>query len=145
MSANASLIIVPIATALGTQVLKLGVDRIKGNLDLKHMWDSYGGMPSSHGAFVASLATMVGFSEGWTSAAFAVAAVFAIITIRDAIGFRREIGVHGKILNRLVKEHPAAQSHTYPILSERWGHTPAEITVGCILGIVVAVIAQAFV
>lgn len=139
-----SLVIIPILTAIGTQVLKLGVDHIKGNLDLKHMWDSYGGMPSSHGAFVASLATMVGFAEGWFSAAFAVALVFAIITIRDAIGFRREIGVHGKILNRLVKEHPATQSQTYPVLSERWGHTPAEISVGSAIGVLVGIIAQLF-
>ena len=137
-----SLIIIPILTAVGTQVLKLGFDHIKGNLDLKHMWDSYGGMPSSHGAFVACLATMVGYAAGWTSAAFAVSLVFAIITIRDAVGFRREIGVHGKILNRLVKEHPAAQSHTYPVLAERWGHTPTEIVVGSIIGILVGIIAQ---
>ena len=142
MSANASLIIVPIITAIGTQVLKLGVDQITGNLDLKHMWDSYGGMPSSHGAFVACLTTMVGFSEGWTSSVFAIALVFSILTIRDAIGFRREIGVHGKILNRLVKEHPSTQSHTYPVLSERWGHTPAEITVGSLIGIAIGIIAH---
>ncbi len=139
-----SLVIVPVCTAIGTQVLKLGVDHIKGNLDLKHMWDSYGGMPSSHGAFVACLSTMVGFAAGWTSAAFAIALVFSVITIRDAIGFRHEIGIHGKILNRLVKEHPSAEASTYPVLSERWGHTPAEITVGSLMGIAIGVLAQAF-
>ncbi len=144
MTSTASVIIVPVLTAIGTQVLKLAVDHIKGNLDLRHMWDSYGGMPSSHGAFVASLATMVGFAEGWATPAFAIALVLAILTIRDAIGFRREIGVHGKILNRLVKEHPAAQSHTYPVLSERWGHTPAEIAVGSAIGVLVGILAQLF-
>jgi len=144
MENNWNLIIVPICTAVGTQVIKLGFDHIRGNLDLKHMWAAYGGMPSSHGAFVACLTTMVGFSAGWDSAIFAVAVVFSILTIRDAIGFRREIGVHGKILNRLVKEHPTAQSKTYPILAERWGHTPAEITVGSLLGIAVGIIASIF-
>lgn len=137
---NSSIIIVPILTAIGTQVLKLGFDHIKGNLDLKHMWDSYGGMPSSHAAFVASLTTMVGFSEGLWSAAFAIALVFTVITIRDAFGFRYEIGVHGKILNRLVSELPPEEAKTYPKLSERWGHTLAEIVVGSLIGIVVGVI-----
>ncbi len=144
METGWSLLIIPVVTAIGTQVLKLGVDHIKGNLDLKHMWDSYGGMPSSHGAFVACLTTMVGFHQGIGSAAFAIAAVFSILTVRDAIGFRREIGVHGKILNRLVTEHPSAEASTYPKLSERWGHTPWEITVGSAIGVAVGIIAQAF-
>ena len=139
---NSSIIIVPILTAIGTQVLKLAVDHIKGNLDLKHMWDSYGGMPSSHAAFVASLTTMVGFSEGIWSAAFAIALVFTIITIRDAFGFRYEIGVHGKILNRLVSELPGDEAKTYPKLSERWGHTPEEIAVGSLLGIAIGAVAS---
>lgn len=141
---NSSIVIIPIITAIGTQALKLGVDHIKGNLDLKHMWDSYGGMPSSHAAFVACLSTMVAYSEGLWSAAFAIALVFTIITIRDAFGFRYEIGVHGKILNRLVKEHPSEEAKTYPVLSERWGHTPAEIVVGSGIGILVGIIAQLF-
>lgn len=139
-----SLVIIPIVTAIGTQVLKLGFDHIKGNLDLRHMWDSYGGMPSSHGAFVACLTTMIGFAAGWASAAFAIALVFSAITIRDAIGFRHEIGIHGKILNRLVKEHPSTEANTYPVLSERWGHTPAEIVVGSAIGVLVGIIANLF-
>ncbi len=138
------IIIIPVLTALGVQALKLGVDHIKGNLDLRHMWDSYGGMPSSHAAFVANLTTMAGFMEGWNSAAFAIALVFSVITIRDAVGFRYEIGVHGRILNRLVKEHPSAEAKTYPVLSERWGHTNPEIIVGTLLGIAVGLVAQLF-
>lgn len=141
---NSSIVIVPILTAIGTQVLKLSVDHIKGNLDLKHMWDSYGGMPSSHAAFVACLTTMVGYSAGFWSAAFAIALVFTIITIRDAFGFRYEIGVHGKILNRLVSELPPGEAKTYPRLSERWGHTPAEIVVGSAIGILVGVVTNLF-
>lgn len=141
---NTSLFIIPVATAIGVQALKLGVDHIKGNLDLKHMWDSYGGMPSSHGAFVACLTTMVGFNDGIASTAFAISMVFSILTIRDAIGFRHEIGTHGRILNRLVREHPSEESKTYPVLAERWGHTPLEITVGCAIGILVGLLAQIF-
>ncbi|RJO59130.1 divergent PAP2 family protein [Candidatus Parcubacteria bacterium] len=138
------IVIIPILTALGVQILKLSVDKIKGNLDLKRIWDSYGGMPSSHAAFVACLATMAGYQEGWSSAAFAIALVLAILTVRDAMGFRYEIGVHSKILNRLVREHPQAQAKTYPLLSERWGHTPSQIIVGSLIGIIVGMLAQLF-
>ncbi len=141
---NSEVIIVPFLTAIGTQILKLAVDGIKGNLDLKHMWDSYGGMPSSHAAFVASLTTMVGFEAGWTSPVFALALVFAIVTIRDAAGFRREIGTHGQILNRLVKELPPEEAKTYQKLSERWGHSFSEIVVGSLIGVLVGVLAQLF-
>jgi len=138
------IVIIPILTAIGVQALKLAVDKVKGNLDLKRMWDSYGGMPSSHAAFVACLATMVGFQEGWGSTAFSIALVLAILTVRDAIGFRYEIGVHSKILNRLVKAHPSEEAKTYPHLSERWGHTPAQIIVGSLIGIGAGIIVQLF-
>lgn len=87
---------------------------------------------------------MVAFSEGVWSAAFAIALVFTVITIRDAFGFRYEIGVHGKILNRLVSELPPNEAKTYPKLSERWGHTPAEIAVGTALGVLIGVVASQF-
>ncbi|MFA6587874.1 MAG: divergent PAP2 family protein [Patescibacteria group bacterium] len=138
------IVIIPILTAIGVQALKLAVDKVKGNLDLKRMWDSYGGMPSSHAAFVFSLATLAGFQEGFSSVAFSISLVLAILTVRDAMGFRYEIGVHSKILNRLAKEHPPKEGGNYPHLSERWGHTPAQILVGSLIGIAVGLIAQLF-
>ena len=48
-----------------------------------------GGMPSSHSAFVVSLATCVGKLEGYDSPIFAVAITFALIVMYDAAGVRR--------------------------------------------------------
>src|SRR4029079_6709875 len=58
-----------------------------------------GGMPSSHSAFVASLATCLGLKEGWTSSIFMLATGFAIITMHDAAGLRMAAGRQAVLLN----------------------------------------------
>ena len=51
-----------------------------------------GGMPSSHAAGATALATTCGFHAGFHSIEFALAAVFAIVTMFDAQGVRRSAG-----------------------------------------------------
>ncbi|MFH1235415.1 MAG: divergent PAP2 family protein [Parcubacteria group bacterium] len=131
------LLIVPIAAGLIVQAIKLLTDGIRGNFDFKHMWASYGGMPSSHAAFVAALATEVGLKEGIESTAFAIAAVFGILILRDALGLRTHIGRQGKALNALIRNyHPDAQD-AIPPLEERIGHTPAQLIIGAMLGVLI--------
>src|SRR5690554_6470038 len=60
---------------------------------------STGGMPSSHSAAVTALTTGVGLEAGFDSSLFAVAALFAIITMYDAAGVRRQAGEHAAIIN----------------------------------------------
>jgi len=114
------------------QIIELTIDGIPNNLNWQHLFADYGGMPSSHAALVASLATIVGLSEGSDSAVFAVAFILAIIVIRDAIGFRREIGKNAVLTNMLAQEifpeNPKVQ------LTERIGHTKAEVFAGLIVG-----------
>lgn len=61
-----------------------------------------GGMPSSHSAFVCSLAVTAGRIEGWDSVAFAICFVMASVVMYDAMGVRRAAGEHAKVLNRIV-------------------------------------------
>ena len=49
-----------------------------------------GGMPSSHSATVCALATATGIRYGGGSFEFALAAVFAIVVMYDAMGVRQE-------------------------------------------------------
>ena len=63
---------------------------------------STGGMPSSHSAMVTALATGVAIESGLNSPLFAVATVFAIVTMYDASGVRRQAGKHATVLNQLV-------------------------------------------
>ncbi len=93
-----------------------------------------GGMPSSHSAFVVSLATIIFLMEG-ASTAFAISLVLAFIVIRDAFGVRRSVGNEGKAIEKLFREHKIKSKFHYSL-----GHTPLQVVVGAAVGFVVAVI-----
>ncbi|MDM5155713.1 divergent PAP2 family protein [Bacillus sp. DX1.1] len=94
-----------------------------------------GGMPSSHSSTVTALATGVGMVEGIMSSFFAVAAIFAIIVMYDASGVRLAVSKQAKILNEFFH----GRQTDYKKLNELVGHTPYQVVVGAILGIVVAI------
>ena len=62
-------------------------------------------MPSSHSATVCALATATGIRYGGGSFEFALAAVFAIVVMYDAMGVRQETGKQGKVLNEELKRN----------------------------------------
>ncbi|KQJ83247.1 uncharacterized protein LOC100829864 [Brachypodium distachyon] len=100
-----------------------------------------GGMPSSHSATVTALAVSVGIQEGFRSATFATAMIFACVVMHDAFGVRLHAGKQAEVLNQIVYELPLEHplSETKP-LREILGHTVPQVVAGCILGIVTAVI-----
>ena len=99
---------------------------------------SAGGMPSSHSAVVVALATRVGMEEGMASPAFAIAFVFAGVVLYDAAGIRRAVSVQARILNRMLEEVMEYQRFNEKRLLELLGHTPFEVFVGSLLGLLVA-------
>ena len=103
---------------------------------------SMGGMPSSHSAAVAALATAIGLGEGVRSATFALALIFAAIVMYDAAGVRRAAMAQARILNQIIDElfqgHPISETR----LRELLGHTPFEVVVGAALGIAIAYLLQ---
>jgi len=110
-------------------------------LDFRRLYGS-GGMPSSHSATVTSLATAVAKTDGLYSTSFAIAFMFAFIVMYDALGVRRAAGEQARILNQLVNN----LSQQRPIylrkkLKELIGHTPLEVIVGGLLGILIGLIA----
>ena len=62
-----------------------------------------GGMPSSHSSTVCALATAAGLEYGGGSFQFAMAAIFAIVVMYDAMGVRRETGIQAKVLNEMME------------------------------------------
>jgi uncharacterized protein len=101
-----------------------------------------GGMPSSHSAAVASLASSMGLNYGWDSPYFTISTVLAIIVIYDATGIRRAAGEHAIILNELIEEfnhvlHDGLKSQNLKTLL---GHTYPQAAVGIIIGVVMAVL-----
>ena len=101
---------------------------------------SSGGMPSSHSALVTGLATATGRVEGVGSAVFAIAVVLASIVMYDAAGVRRAVSIQARILNQMIDEafqgHPIAEER----LRELIGHTPVQVFVGGLLGIIVGLL-----
>ncbi|MFC5649474.1 divergent PAP2 family protein [Paenibacillus solisilvae] len=103
---------------------------------------STGGMPSSHSAAVAALATAVGMMDGFSSTTFAIALMVSIITMYDAAGIRRHAGMHASALNRMTKTISVLHNKEQvdPSLKEMLGHRPIEVCAGASLGIAVSLI-----
>jgi hypothetical protein len=136
-------LLLPIAAMIIAQAAKFFIKSNKEKLNFKSMM-SYSGMPSSHAALVTALVAIIGLKAegGILSPLFAISLVFAVIVIRDAIGLRNYLGEHGKILNTLVKdlkeEPDKPLDYSYPKLLEKIGHTPAQVTIGILIGLAVS-------
>lgn len=99
-----------------------------------------GGMPSSHSAFSMALTTSVGLIQGLSSIEFAIALGFSLIIMYDAAGLRRSAGKMAAVLNKLVDDIYSEKQPKFPHerLMELLGHTPLEVLMGAMLGIVLA-------
>jgi acid phosphatase family membrane protein YuiD len=93
-----------------------------------------GGMPSAHSAGVVALATGVGLELGFQTASFAVALMFALVTMFDAQGVRRATGRQAVVLNKIIDEVYLSGQVSQERLKELIGHTPIEVFVGALLG-----------
>lgn len=112
---------------------------VNKRLDVKRIIGA-GGMPSSHSAVVCSLATCVGKEYGFDSGTFAIAMVMAFIVMYDAAGVRRAAGKQARILNKILETPGLTTLEVQEKLVEVLGHTPIQVFVGAILGIVVGAI-----
>jgi uncharacterized protein len=112
---------------------------------------STGGMPSSHSAAVTALSTGVALETGLSSPIFAVSAIFAIITMFDATGVRRQAGEQAIVLNRLTVDFQRfmteakgwqnkPEQEKRKELKELLGHKPIEVFFGGLSGIVLTLI-----
>ena len=123
------------------QVLKFVTTLItKHKLDWRHILSS-GGMPSSHSAFVCACAAAMGYMFGWASPEFTVAAVVAIVVMYDASNVRRAAGEQAKILNYIMDHWTEMKPALFgKELKEFLGHTPFQVLMGGLLGIVVGLL-----
>lgn len=101
---------------------------------------SSGGMPSSHSAFVTSLAAATGRVAGVDSVVFAIAVVLAAIVMYDAAGVRRAVSIQARILNQMIDEAYQGKPFAEKRLRELIGHTPTQVIVGGLLGIAVGLL-----
>lgn len=99
-----------------------------------------GGMPSSHSAGAAALATSVGILLGFDTPLFAIAAIFALVTMFDAQGVRRATGLQAEALNRIMEDIYSNKGIKEERLRELIGHTPVQVFVGALIGIGIAIL-----
>lgn len=121
------------------QILKVIIYALMNRkLDIRRLFGD-GGMPSGHSATVTAMAVTTGMECGLDSAAFAVAAILAIIVMHDAMGVRLEAGKHAKALNELL-ELFSSDLESDIKMKEFLGHTPLQVAFGALLGLVIALI-----
>lgn len=122
-----------LAAGFGAQLLKLLILFFRHKTLSWHDLVVTGGMPSSHSAFVVSLASIVFLEEG-VSTAFVISLVLALIVLRDAFGVRRTVGMEGKQIEKLLKLHKLKSKFHYSM-----GHTPLEVVVGALIGMLTSI------
>jgi acid phosphatase family membrane protein YuiD len=130
-------LLIPFIALLITQSIKLLLFAREGKFSWKD-FDSYGGMPSSHAAFMSAALTESYQAYGFESPTFALVAFLTFIVLRDAVGLRMTIGKHAHMINMLVQDLPDTQETKYPHLEPRQGHTYAQVFVGFLVGILIA-------
>lgn len=120
------------------QVLKFIINLIiHRTMDL-HLLLSSGGMPSSHSALVCACAISIGRLEGFYGSAFALAAVVALVVMYDACNVRRAAGEQAKILNYILENwEEMSPAMVGEELKELLGHTPLQVVMGALLGVVI--------
>ena len=126
------------------QILKLLVHvRRTGRFDPAFLL-RLGGMPSSHSATVMAVAVSVGLRAGFESALFAVALTFAVIVMIDAQSVRRAAGQQARLINQIVEELFREHHLSQQKLVELFGHTPMEVLLGLLLGVVTALLVHGY-
>lgn len=98
-----------------------------------------GGMPSSHASTVCAMSTAAGRLYGLGSPVFSVTVIMAVIVMHDAMGVRLETGKQAKILNQIVDSFKTLEGErlTEQKLKEFVGHTPIQVLMGALLGILI--------
>ena len=136
---NNRFFVVPLASWGIAQILKVIINYcITKELNWERLFGD-GGMPSGHSATVTALATTAALEYGLSSPIFAVAAIFAVVVMHDAMGIRLEAGKHAKILNDLM-DFVRSDLTADDKLKELLGHTPLQVCFGALLGLVIALL-----
>jgi len=94
-----------------------------------------GHMPSAHSATVVAVLAVIGLKDGIGSGLFGLALVFASVVVYDAMMVRRSSGEQGIALTALLRE----TNSKVPLPRVAIGHTPLEVAVGSLLGLLVGI------
>ncbi len=114
-----------------------------GGLSLRKILFSTGGMPSSHSASVVALTIAAAIQHGLGSSEFAISGILSIIVMIDATGVRYETGKQAVFLNKIAKDIFSGKPEEMDVgFKELIGHTPLQVFMGALLGVIVASLLQ---
>jgi len=118
-------------------IIKFAIAHAKGKvLDFTHQLFISGGMPSSHAATSLSVWTVLVLQQGLQSPLVGVTTLLVLIVCYDAVKVRRSSGEQGIAIQQVIKK--TGVDVTLPRAAQ--GHTPLEIFVGSLLGVLVGVV-----
>lgn len=129
---------VTVAAWVFTQTIKVTLGVIREKKFNFRWFIGTGGMPSSHAAGATALALSSGLELGFSSPVFALAFVFAIVTMFDAQGVRRSAGEQAEILNKILEDIYFQGKIKEGKVRELLGHTPIQVLAGSIIGALIA-------
>ena len=134
-------IYVPVIVWFCIQTFKVLYDLVTTKkFDFKRIMGA-GGMPSSHSGVTTCLAALIGKEQGFDSPIFALSLIFAMVVMYDAAGVRRAAGKQARLLNKIVETPGLSSVQVQEKLVEVLGHTPLQVIVGAIVGVVVGLLA----
>lgn len=134
-----------------SQVTKLLINfLLSRKWNVERLWGA-GGMPSAHSSMVCALTVSIARFYGVNTPVFALAVMFAFVTMYDAMGVRRETGEHAKLLNKYLNQieikNADKDGDGIPEgkideidLKEYIGHTPLEVLGGVLMGILIGIL-----
>lgn len=131
-------IVTGVSSWMIAQIIKFIINIIiNKECDPKKLFSS-GGMPSGHCATVCSVAFLSALRYGTGSFQFAISLIFCFIVCHDAMGVRRETGKQAVVINNMADFFKELSSDKLPEvkLKDSVGHTPLQVTMGILLGIV---------
>ena len=131
-------LVIPILAWIVAQILKTIIQSLRDKHLNIHYMVSAGGMPSAHTTLVCALATTIGILFGTGSGLFAISVVLAFIVMYDATGVRHAVDKQSVVLNHLMDNFPKTKHEFEFILRQLVGHTRLQVTMGAILGILLA-------
>ncbi|KAL7592380.1 uncharacterized protein LOC111884968 [Lactuca sativa] len=83
-----------------------------------------GGFPSTHSSAAVASAMSLGLERGFSDSIFGIAVVYACLTMYDAQGVRREVGVHARTLNKVLNRNQFEPSSIKPLSNPESSKSP---------------------
>lgn len=123
----------PFAGWIGAQLIKIAIHKKLG-FNWQDATQS-GGMPSSHAAFMAALASSIAIGEGVDSVAFAISFAISCIVVYDATDVRLTTGQQTDIINKLAAKNGISSR----VKHNARGHTIPEAVAGVLLGVIIGI------